>query len=191
MRLLLNSSYFPILKNISKYFLKNSKYFRERELSSGIDRDHQLSPIFVNVYLIGNSRKSVRRSVVPVAPIWVYVDVWWAAAPKGRMTYALYVLSLKAESWALRPGFGPWGSDLSFKAKIKPQGLHLSLEAGIWASRLGFEPQGRDLSLEARIWASRLEFEPQGWNLSLKTRIWASKRVNERKKGGEISRVKA
>ena len=29
-----------------------------------------------------------------------------------------------------------------------PQDLDLSLEAGIWASRLGFEPRGWDLGLE-------------------------------------------
>ena len=53
---LLNVSYFPILKN--KYLnilFRNNEYFRERvllELSSGIDRDHQLSPILVRVDLI-------------------------------------------------------------------------------------------------------------------------------------------
>ena len=53
---LLNVSYFPILKN--KYLnilFRNDEYFRERvllELSSGIDRDHQLSPILVRVDLI-------------------------------------------------------------------------------------------------------------------------------------------
>ena len=36
----------------------------------------------------------------------------------------------------------------------------MGLEAGIWASRLGFEPQGWGLGLEARIWASRLGFGP-------------------------------
>ena len=31
----------------------------------------------------------------------------------------------------------------------------MSLEARLWALRLGFEPQGQDLGLETRIWASR------------------------------------
>ena len=31
----------------------------------------------------------------------------------------------------------------------------MSLETGIWASRLGFEPRGGDLSLKAGIWASK------------------------------------
>ena len=37
-----------------------------------------------------NSRKSVRWSAVPVAPVFVYVTVMvrGAAAPKGPMTYA-------------------------------------------------------------------------------------------------------
>ena len=37
-----------------------------------------------------NSRKSVRWSAVPVAPVFVYVSVMvrGAAAPKGPMTYA-------------------------------------------------------------------------------------------------------
>ena len=41
---------------------------------------------FANV----NSRKSVRWSAVPVAPVFVYVSVMvrGAAAPKGPMTYA-------------------------------------------------------------------------------------------------------
>ena len=35
----------------------------------------------------------------------------------------------------------------------------LGLEAGIWASRLGFGPQDWDLGLKTGIWASRLGFE--------------------------------
>ena len=31
--------------------------------------------------------------------------------------------------------------------------------------RLGIEPRGLDLSVEAGIWVSRLEFGPQGWDL--------------------------
>ena len=101
-----------------------------------------------------------------------------AAAPKGPMTYAVFI-------WASRLELGP-------------QGWDLGLKAGIWALRLIFEPQGWDLSLEARIWASRLEFRPQGWYLSLKAGIWALKlgfgpRGGDlgEGEGGEISRVKA
>ena len=38
----------------------------------------------------------------------------------------------------------------------------MGLEAGIWASRLGFEPRGWDLGLEASIWALMLEYGLQG-----------------------------
>ena len=45
-----------------------------------------------------NSRKSVRWSAVPVAPVFVYVSVMvrGAAAPKGPMTYAQKVMKLEA-----------------------------------------------------------------------------------------------
>ena len=49
-----------------------------------------------------NSRKSVRWSAVPVAPVSVCgcVMVRGAAAPKGPMTYAVsIVFSLKVGSW--------------------------------------------------------------------------------------------
>ena len=50
----------------------------------------------IRVLIRFNSRKSVRWSAVPVAPVFVYVSVMvrGAAAPKGPMTYALYVLKL-------------------------------------------------------------------------------------------------
>merc|ERR1711911_320238 len=55
--------------------------------------------------------------------------------------------------------------------------------------QLGFELQGWDLSLEARIWASRLGFgasrlgfEPRGWDLSLEARIWARGGIEKKKK---------
>ena len=43
-----------------------------------------------NIKERGNSRKSVRWSAVPVAPVFVYVSVMvrGAAVPKGPMTYA-------------------------------------------------------------------------------------------------------
>ena len=42
---------------------------------------------------MGNSRKSIRWSAVPVAPMGVYVGVVvrGAAAPKGPMTYAVFI----------------------------------------------------------------------------------------------------
>ena len=71
-----------------------------------------------------NSRKSVRWSAVPVAPMWVCgcEVVRGAAAPKGPMTYAVFI-------WASRLELGPWGWDLSLKA-------------GIWVSWLAFELWG-------------------------------------------------
>ena len=59
----------------------------------------------------------------------------------------------------------------------------MSLEVGIWASRLGFEPQGWDLRIQARIWALRLEFGPRDYVLGLKTRILAPRPGNELQRG--------
>ena len=50
-------------------------------------------------------------------------------------------------------------------------GLAFWLEAGIWASRLGFGPQGWDSGLESRIWASSLGFGPRSKDLGLEARI--------------------
>ena len=47
-----------------------------------------------------------------------------------------------ASNWL---GFEPPGWDLSLQAQI------LSLQAGIWGSRLGFQPSGWDLSFNAGI----------------------------------------
>ena len=54
-----------------------------------------------------------------------------AAAPKGPMTYAVFV-------WASRMELGPGG-------------WNWGLEAGIGALRLGFELQGWDFSFKADI----------------------------------------
>ena len=77
-----------------------------------------------------------------------YVSVCWcevvrgAVAPKGPMTYAVFI-------WASRMELGPGG-------------WNWGLEAWIRALRLGFELRGWDLSLEAGIRAMRLGFEPWG-----------------------------
>ena len=47
----------------------------------------------------------------------------------------------------------------------QPRGPNPREEAQTPPSRLGFGPGGLDLSLETGIWASRLEFGPQDWNL--------------------------
>ena len=70
-----------------------------------------------------------------------------AAAPKGPMTYAVFMWASRME---LRPGGWNWG-----------------LEAWIRALRLGFELRGWDFSFEAGISASRLRFELRGWDLSI------------------------
>ena len=53
----------------------------------------------------------------------------------------------------------------------------MGLEAGIWASRLGFGPRNWDLGLDTGIWASRLGSGPRGWYLGLEAGIWASRLV--------------
>ena len=84
-------------------------------------------------------------------------------------------LSLKQEfeppGWIMSLQAGIWASRLGFE----PPSWDLSVQAGIWASRLGYGPRDWDLSLRALIWASRLRFEPQDWDLSLKIGIWASR----------------
>ena len=81
-----------------------------------------------------------------------------------------------------------WGGWILLVEMCYPCGgdCDLSLEAGIWAWRLGFEPGGWDLSLEARIWVSRLGFELWGKNLSLKARIWTS-RLGLKPQGWDLS----
>ena len=92
-------------------------------------------------YVRKNSRKSVRWSAVPVAPMRVYVSVRWL---EGQQFSGVQ---------ASRLGFGP-------------QGWDLGLQVGFLAFRLGFWSQdwvlGWDLGLKAGIWASRLEFWPLG-----------------------------
>ena len=77
-----------------------------------------------------NSSKSFRWSAVPVAPMWVYVDVWWWEGQRPRRGR----WPILSKFWGFRLWFEPWG-------------CNLSLEAAIWASRLG-------LSLE---WGGRME----------------------------------
>ena len=93
----------------------------------------------------GNSRKSVRWSAVPVAPMWVYVGVWWW---EGRWPMLSKFCS---SDWI-------WASIMGFE----PQSCDLSHDTVIWASRLWFEPRGCDLSLQAMIWGFRLGFEALG-----------------------------
>ena len=74
-----------------------------------------------------------------------------AAAPKGLMTYAVFISASRME---LGPGGWDWG-----------------LEAWIRALRLGFELRGCDFSFKAEIRASRLGFELRGWDLSFEVGI--------------------
>ena len=60
------------------------------------------------------------------------------------------------------PAFPPEAGILASRLGFEPWGWDSRLEAGIWASRLGFGPRGRDLSLEAWICALRLRCEPVG-----------------------------
>ena len=56
-----------------------------------------------------NSRKSVRWSAVPVAPLFVYVSVMvrGAAAPKGPMTYAALKIERARGPEARKLAVGP------------------------------------------------------------------------------------
>ena len=103
---------------------------------------------------------------------------FWAAAPKGSMTYAfthmgnflllLLLLrtppppSLQAYISAWRPISQPRGPNPSLDAQI-PREWNLGLGVEISALKMGFEPQDWDLGLQAGIWASRLRYGPGGW----------------------------
>ena len=112
---------------------------------------------------------------------------FWAAAPKGPITYAFTENSpssspytphfLEARIPTFRPKFQPLGSKFSLEAQnpasrliSQPQGPNPSLQALIPALRrrpnLSLEahilPQGPKPSLKAKIWASMPKFKPQG-----------------------------
>ena len=100
---------------------------------------------------------------------------FWAAAPKGSMTYAfthmgnfLLLLrtppppSLQAYISAWRPISQPRGPNPSLEAQIPPS-RPKSQPQGPNSSLKGFGPQDWDLGLEAGIWASRLRYGPGGW----------------------------
>ena len=117
-----------------------------------------------------NSRKSVRWSAVPIAPMWVYVGVRWLEGQRPRRGQWPMLFLFEPQGWnyglkagigALRLGVEPWSLDLSLEAGI----MALGLELWLWGWNWGFE---------IWIWASRLGFEPQDWDLGLKVRIWIS-----------------
>ena len=69
---------------------------------------------------------------------------FWAAAPKGSMTYAF--THMGDFLLLLLLSFGPQGQDLGLLAEILtlrlrfgPQDWDVGLKTGIWALRLGFE----------------------------------------------------
>ena len=118
-----------------------------------------------------NSNSSFSQRLSPSSSIVAPLP-FWAAAPKGSMTYAfthtgdfllLFLLlcppPLKSQSR---------GQNSSLKAKIpvsrpksQSRSPNPSLEARIWALRLGSGPQGWNLGLETGILALRLEFRPR------------------------------
>ena len=67
-----------------------------------------------------NSRKSVRWSAVPVAPMWVYVGMRWLEGQRPRRG-----------RWPMLSKF------LGFRLGFGPQGWDLGIKAGIWTWRLG------------------------------------------------------
>ena len=101
---------------------------------------------------------------------------FWAAAPKGSMTYAFthmgnFLLlrtppppSLQAHFSAWRPITQPRGPNSSLEAQILGE-WNLFLGIGIWALRVGFGPQDWNLGLEAGIGASRLRDGSGGWGV--------------------------
>ena len=109
------------------------------------------------VSIKSNSRKSVRWSAVPVAPVsvWMY-DGERGSGPEGANDLCCIYC------------FEPWTRICA-----------LRLEYGISAERLGFRSQGCDLGLEVKIWALkaaicawRLELGPCGRIFSLKAGFW-------------------
>ena len=92
----------------------------------------RLSPVpYISVWLW---ILSISRSAIPVAPKSVYLRMCWWKGCCLAVAWLYFDLSLDAVFWA-------WG-------------LFLSLDAGIWASRLEYEPGE---------W--RPGFVPQGWDL--------------------------
>ena len=85
---------------------------------------------------------------------------FWAAAPKGSVTYAFKkppgpYLSLEAHIPASRPISQPQGPNPSLEAQI-PREWNLGLGIGIWALRVGSGPQDWDMGLQSEKWAWRL-----------------------------------
>ena len=74
--------------------------------------------------------------------------------------------SLEAQIPVSRPKSQPWGSFPSSRLKSHPQGPNPTHEAQIPASK-------RDLSIEDGIWASRVGLRPWDWDWGHNTRIWA------------------
>ena len=107
---------------------------------------------------------------------------FWAAAPKGLMTYAFtqgkFLLLLLLLLHTPPPRFRPRDPTPSLKAQIpasrpksQPQGPNPSLEAPIPTLRLKSQSRGSNLSQEAQIPASKLKSQLQGPDSSLQAQI--------------------
>ena len=133
--------------------LKSNHHLRRREgkgkkrksLPNSNPSFHHFHPIHVTITSKWQPAKPSYNN--PLLP-------FWAAAPKGYLTYAfthignfllLLLLFLLLLRLSLKPKFSRLGS---------------CLLAGIWTSRLRFGPQGWDLGLQARILAFGLGFGP-------------------------------
>ena len=129
-------------------------------LTSGIDGEGGCVPT------VHHEKHHVRLFVCST-----YASPFWAAAPKGSMTYAfthmgnflllLLLLLLRPPPPASRPISQPGGPYPSLEAQISvlrpkshPQGPNPNPKAQI--------PVSRDLGLKTGIWASRLGYGPPG-----------------------------
>ena len=91
---------------------------------------------------------------------------FWAAAPKGSMTYAF---TLMGNFLLLLLLCTPLPS--ASRPKSQPQGPNSSLEAPIPTLRLKSQSRGSNLSQEAQIPASKLKSQLQGPDSSLQAQI--------------------
>ena len=108
---------------------------------------------------------------------WLSVStLFWAAAPKGPMTYALthmgdFLLLLLLLLLLRPPLFSSEAQILVAGLIFQPEGPNSSLKAQILASRLKSQPQSSNPNLEAHIPTLRLKSRPRSSNPSLEAQI--------------------